>query len=103
MAEAGRAELRLTGYCAERGGAPIRGAMPAAYERLSDHCPTVFDVTDRDLDRVCGRYLGTEHHKLEMPGCNCASAPPTTLGRQARSSVGTRRSRTAPCSSTTNI
>jgi predicted extracellular nuclease len=50
MAEAERAELRLSGYCAERGGTPIRGAMPAAYERLSDHCPIVFDLIDRDLD-----------------------------------------------------
>jgi len=24
--------------------------MPAAYQALSDHCPTVFEVTDRSLD-----------------------------------------------------
>ncbi|WP_134497372.1 endonuclease/exonuclease/phosphatase family protein [Microvirga pakistanensis] len=50
MAEAERTELRLTGYCAESGGAPIRGSMPAAYERLSDHCPVVLDLADQDLD-----------------------------------------------------
>jgi endonuclease/exonuclease/phosphatase family metal-dependent hydrolase len=41
---------RLTGYCAVERCAPIQGAMPAAYERLSDHCPILFEVIDQDLD-----------------------------------------------------
>jgi predicted extracellular nuclease len=40
-----------SGYCgrAECAGLPSR-RMPAAYERLSDHCPLVLDLTDQDLD-----------------------------------------------------
>jgi endonuclease/exonuclease/phosphatase family metal-dependent hydrolase len=41
---------RITGYCALRRCADATGAMPAAYQVLSDHCPTVFEVTDRNLD-----------------------------------------------------
>ena len=41
---------RLTGYCAVERCAPIQGNMPAAYERLSDHCPILFEVIDQDLD-----------------------------------------------------
>ena len=44
------ATARVTGYCALAGCAPITGAMPAAAERLSDHCPVVVDIQDRDLD-----------------------------------------------------
>lgn len=40
----------LTGYCAVERCAAIQGAMPAAYERLSDHCPILFEVIDQDLD-----------------------------------------------------
>jgi hypothetical protein len=40
----------LTGYCAVARCARIVGAMPAAYERLSDHCPILFEVIDQDLD-----------------------------------------------------
>jgi endonuclease/exonuclease/phosphatase family metal-dependent hydrolase len=40
----------ITGYCAVRRCADATGAMPAAYQALSDHCPTVFEVTDRSLD-----------------------------------------------------
>lgn len=41
---------RLSGYCAVARCASIQGAMPAAYERLSDHCPILFEVIDQDLD-----------------------------------------------------
>jgi endonuclease/exonuclease/phosphatase family metal-dependent hydrolase len=44
------ATVRVTGYCALAGCANISGAMPAASERLSDHCPVVVDIQDRDLD-----------------------------------------------------
>jgi len=44
------ATARVTGYCALATCAPITGAMPAAAERLSDHCPVVVDIQDRDLD-----------------------------------------------------
>lgn len=40
----------LTGYCAVERCASIQGSMPAAYERLSDHCPILFEVIDQDLD-----------------------------------------------------
>lgn len=43
-------ETRLTGYCAVERCARIEGAMPAAYERLSDHCPILLEVNDEDLD-----------------------------------------------------
>lgn len=41
---------RVTGYCAIHQCADLSGAMPTAYERLSDHCPVVLDVRDTDLD-----------------------------------------------------
>jgi predicted extracellular nuclease len=44
------ATARVTGYCAVAACAPITGAMPAASERLSDHCPVVVDIQDRDQD-----------------------------------------------------
>ena len=44
------ATARVTGYCAVAECAAIAGAMPAAAERLSDHCPVVVDIQDRDLD-----------------------------------------------------
>jgi endonuclease/exonuclease/phosphatase family metal-dependent hydrolase len=44
------ATARVTGYCAVAGCADLTGAMPAASERLSDHCPVVVDIQDRDLD-----------------------------------------------------
>jgi endonuclease/exonuclease/phosphatase family metal-dependent hydrolase len=49
MQEAG-ATARVTGYCALAACANISGAMPAASERLSDHCPVVVEIQDRDLD-----------------------------------------------------
>ena len=44
------ATARATGYCAVAGCATIVGAMPAASERLSDHCPVVIEIQDKDLD-----------------------------------------------------
>jgi endonuclease/exonuclease/phosphatase family metal-dependent hydrolase len=44
------ASARVTGCCALAGCADLTGAMPAAAERLSDHCPVVVDIQDRDLD-----------------------------------------------------
>jgi predicted extracellular nuclease len=54
VASAGMQEVaataRVTGYCAVAGCAHLTGSMPAAAERLSDHCPVVVDIQDRDLD-----------------------------------------------------
>jgi endonuclease/exonuclease/phosphatase family metal-dependent hydrolase len=44
------ATARVTGYCAVAGCADLPGALPAAAARLSDHCPVVVDIQDRDLD-----------------------------------------------------
>jgi endonuclease/exonuclease/phosphatase family metal-dependent hydrolase len=44
------APARVTGYCTVAECVPIAGALPAAAERLSDHCPVVVDIEDRDLD-----------------------------------------------------
>jgi endonuclease/exonuclease/phosphatase family metal-dependent hydrolase len=44
------ATARVSGYCAVRECADFSGALPAAYERLSDHCPVVFEIRDEDLD-----------------------------------------------------
>lgn len=42
-------EARITGYCAVEACRPF-AAAPMAYERLSDHCPVVVEVADRDDD-----------------------------------------------------
>jgi endonuclease/exonuclease/phosphatase family metal-dependent hydrolase len=44
------ATARVTGYCALAGCADLTGALPAAAARLSDHCPVVVNIQDRDLD-----------------------------------------------------
>jgi hypothetical protein len=41
---------RITGYCALAACADLAGTMPAAAERLSDHCPVLVEIQDRDLD-----------------------------------------------------
>ena len=41
---------RVTGYCALARCQALAGTMPAAAERLSDHCPVVVDVRDEDRD-----------------------------------------------------
>jgi hypothetical protein len=54
VASTGRQEVAptacVTGYCAVASCATITGALPAAAERLSDHCPVVVEIQDRDLD-----------------------------------------------------
>jgi hypothetical protein len=44
------ATARVTGYCAVAACGHLAGAMPAAAERLSDHCPVVVEIQDRDRD-----------------------------------------------------
>jgi hypothetical protein len=44
------ATARVTGYYAVPGCADVSGDKPTAAERLSDHCPVVVDIQDRDLD-----------------------------------------------------
>lgn len=45
------ARSHVEGYCAEMSCSRLSPHhMPRAYEELSDHCPIVFDLEDRDLD-----------------------------------------------------
>jgi endonuclease/exonuclease/phosphatase family metal-dependent hydrolase len=45
------ARAHVEGYCAEVSCARLdERHMPRAYGELSDHCPTVLEVSDRDLD-----------------------------------------------------
>lgn len=44
------ATARVTGYCAVAQCKDDVNPMPAAYEKLSDHCPTVFEVQNTDVD-----------------------------------------------------
>ncbi len=41
---------QVTGYCAVANCRRIKGDYPPAYRRLSDHCPVIFQIKDRDLD-----------------------------------------------------
>lgn len=50
MREAENARLSVEGLCRELGCSAVGEALPDAYHHLSDHCPIVLDVTDRDLD-----------------------------------------------------
>jgi hypothetical protein len=47
----GSRRASVSGFCADRrcGALPDR-AMPRAYRELSDHCPVVVELDDRDLD-----------------------------------------------------
>jgi hypothetical protein len=40
----------VDGYCAESGCSRDYEPKERPYERLSDHCPVLLDVSDRDLD-----------------------------------------------------
>lgn len=40
----------VQGYCKVVLCGHITGDMPQAYVQLSDHCPVVFEITDKDLD-----------------------------------------------------
>ena len=52
MREVGpEARAHVEGYCAEVACARLpERHMPRAYEELSDHCPIVLEIADRDLD-----------------------------------------------------
>ena len=51
MAEMRTRSARVTGYCAVAGCRRIQGEYPPAYRRLSDHCPVVIEIDNRDLDQ----------------------------------------------------
>lgn len=51
MAEIRTRSARVTGYCAVAGCRRIKGEYPLAYRRLSDHCPVIIEIDNRDLDR----------------------------------------------------
>lgn len=42
--------VQVTGYCAVAGCERIRGNYPLAYRFLSDHCPVVLEIENRDQD-----------------------------------------------------
>ena len=42
--------VQVTGYCAVAGCQRIRGEYPPAYRHLSDHCPVVLEMENRDQD-----------------------------------------------------
>jgi len=50
MVEARNARAAVSGYCAVLGGQPFSGNEPAAYQKLSDHCPVYVDIKDSDQD-----------------------------------------------------
>ncbi len=50
MAEVSAGSARVTGYCAAAGCRRITGDYPSAYQRLSDHCPVIIEIHNRDLD-----------------------------------------------------
>ena len=50
MSEMRKRSARATGYCAVAGCRRIKGDYPPAYRRLSDHCPVIIEIDNRDLD-----------------------------------------------------
>jgi endonuclease/exonuclease/phosphatase family metal-dependent hydrolase len=42
---------RVSGYCAVRACSPMAGTPPPAYEKLSDHCPVLLEVSNTDSDQ----------------------------------------------------
>ena len=50
MNEMSKRSARVTGYCAVAGCLRIKGEYPLAYRRLSDHCPVIIEIDNRDLD-----------------------------------------------------
>ena len=50
MAEIRTRSARVTGYCAVAGCRRIKGEYPPAYQRLSDHCPVIIEIDNRDKD-----------------------------------------------------
>jgi len=50
MDEVRTRSARVTGYCAVAGCRRIKGEYPPAYQRLSDHCPVIIKIDNRDKD-----------------------------------------------------
>ena len=50
MKEVTVTSARVTGYCALAGCQRIKGDYPSAYRHLSDHCPVVVEIENRDED-----------------------------------------------------
>ncbi len=50
MHETRTRSARVTGYCAVAGCRGIKGEYPPTYQRLSDHCPVIFEIDNRDKD-----------------------------------------------------
>lgn len=50
MTEMRTRSARVTGYCAVAGCRRIKGEYPPAYRQLSDHCPVIVEIDNRDLD-----------------------------------------------------
>lgn len=50
MDEVRTRSARVTGYCAVAGCRRIKGEYPPAYQRLSDHCPVIIEIDNRDKD-----------------------------------------------------
>ncbi len=50
MQEVTANSARVTGYCALAGCQRIRGDYPRAYRLLSDHCPVILEIENRDED-----------------------------------------------------
>ena len=44
------ATARVEGYCKKLQCQPFKGKEPEPYKHLSDHCPIVIELADRDLD-----------------------------------------------------
>ncbi|MGB0910645.1 MAG: hypothetical protein ACPGYT_09800, partial [Nitrospirales bacterium] len=50
MQEIKETRARVTGYCGVANCEKIKGDYPAAYRRLSDHCPVVVEIINKDKD-----------------------------------------------------
>ncbi len=50
MTEMRTRSARVTGYCAVAACRRIKGEYPLAYQRLSDHCPVIIEIDNRDRD-----------------------------------------------------
>ena len=50
MKEVAVNSIKTTGYCALAGCQRIRGDYPLAYRHLSDHCPIVMEINNKDDD-----------------------------------------------------
>ncbi len=50
MKEIAVKSVQVTGYCALADCQRIRGDYPLAYRRLSDHCPLVLEIANKDVD-----------------------------------------------------